>query len=83
MLHRPNNHCYLDPIKNSPVLNELNLNSNDFTALGKRLTVEEWVKARQTQQQRRTKVKSISKDGVYVYEDKDLEILPGLSTKVY
>jgi len=80
---RPNNHCYLDPIKNSPVLDSLNLNTNDFTTLGKRLTVEEWVKARQTQQQRRTKVVSIDKEGRYEYEAKDLEVLPGLSTKVY
>lgn len=83
MMHRPNNHVYLDPITNSPVLSSLNLNKNDFTTLGKRITVEEWVKARQTQQQKRTKVVSIGKDGKYEYEAKDLEILPGLSTKIY
>lgn len=74
---------YLDPITNSPLLNRLNKNTNDFTALGKRLTVEEWVKARQKQQQRRSKVASITKDGKYEYEAKDLEIIPGLSTKIY
>ena len=80
---RPNNHVYLDPITNSPLLNRLNKNENDFTALGKRLTVEEWVKVRQTQQQRRTKVAKISPDGKYEYEAKDLEIIPGLSSKIY
>jgi isopenicillin N synthase-like dioxygenase len=80
---RPNNHVYLDPISDSPVLNREGKKENDFTAFGKRLIVEEWVKVRQTQQQRRSKVASISKDGKYEYEAKDLEVIPGLSTKVY
>jgi hypothetical protein len=65
-------------------LNRLGIKENSFTTLGKRITVEEWVKLRQTQQQRRgrTGVK-ITEDGKYKYDTKDLEILPGLSAKVY
>jgi len=80
---RPNNHVLLDPIKNSPVLNKLGLKSNQFTELGQHLTMEQWVKLRQTQQQRRTKTPKITKDGKYSYENKDMEILPGLHAKIY
>jgi len=80
---RPNNHVVLDPINNSPLLNRLDLNSNDFTALGKKLTVEEWVKVRQAQQQRRTKEPKISEDGRYEYNAEDLEIIPGLHAKIH
>lgn len=74
----------LNPITNSPVLNRLGLNSeNALTALGKSLTVEEWVKLRQTQQQRRTTPLEVTKDGKYTYAEKDLEIIPGLSAKIY
>lgn len=47
------------------------------------MTVAEWVKVRQTQQQRKTKVAKVTEDGKYVYEKKDLEIIPGLSAKIY
>lgn len=81
---RPNNHVYLDPITNSPVLQRTEKTENSFTALGKRITVEEWVKLRQTQQQRRGRVQvQITEDGKYTYDKKDLEILPGLTAKVY
>ncbi|KAK4890328.1 hypothetical protein LTR27_010971 [Elasticomyces elasticus] len=79
---RPNNHVILDPISNSPVLKRLGLESNDFTKIGQHLSMEEWVKLRQTQQQRRTKAPKI--DGSkYEYAEKELEILPGLAAKIY
>jgi len=80
---RPNNHVILEPISNSPLLNRLNFKANDFTSLGKRLSTEEWVKVRQTQQQRRTKPAEVTKDGKYKYSEKDLEIIPGLTAKIY
>ncbi|KAF2140987.1 uncharacterized protein K452DRAFT_229479 [Aplosporella prunicola CBS 121167] len=81
---RPNNHVVLDPIENSPLLNRLDLKSNPFTELGKHLTTEEWVKVRQTQQQRRNKAPpKISEDGKYEYEKKDLEIIPGLHAQIH
>ncbi len=69
---RPNNQVVLDPITNSPLLNRLGLTSNIFTELGQHLTTEEWVKVRQSQQQRRTKKPKISEDGKYEYGEKDL-----------
>ncbi|KAE8309942.1 hypothetical protein BDV41DRAFT_567004 [Aspergillus transmontanensis] len=80
---RPNNHVVLDPIQNSPLLNRLGLTQNVFTELGQHLTTEQWVKVRQTQQQRRTRDAKISEDGKYTYRPKDLEIIPGLHAKVY
>lgn len=80
---RPNNHVVLDPIANSPLLQRLGLTSNAFTELGQHLTTEEWVKVRQTQQQRKNKEVEISKDGKYTYKPKDLEILPGLQAAIY
>ena len=79
---RPNNHVVLDPISNSPLLNRLGLKDNDLTKLGQHLTMEQWVKARQSQQQRRTKTPKI--DGQkYEYGAKDMEIIPGLLAKVH
>ena len=44
--------------------------------------MEQWVKVRQSQQQRRTTAPKI--DGQkYEYKDKELEIMPGLHAKVY
>ncbi|OJJ59146.1 hypothetical protein ASPSYDRAFT_203151 [Aspergillus sydowii CBS 593.65] len=80
---RPNNHVVLDPIANSPVLQRLGLTGNVFTDVGKHLTTKEWVKARQTQQQRRRQDVKVSDDGKYTYKPKDLEIIPGLLAKVY
>ncbi|BCR87759.1 uncharacterized protein ACHE_40323A [Aspergillus chevalieri] len=80
---RPNNHVILDPIQNSPLLNELGLTQNAFTELGQHLTTEQWVKVRQTQQQRRRQEAKISDDGKYTYAPKDLEVIPGLHAKVY
>ncbi|KAJ5387665.1 iron/ascorbate family oxidoreductase [Penicillium cosmopolitanum] len=80
---RPNNHVVLDPITNSPLLERLGLTKNVFTELGQHLTTEQWVKVRQTQQQRRNKDVKVSGDGKYSYGSKDLEILPGLSAKIY
>jgi hypothetical protein len=79
----PNNHVVLDPITNSPLLERLGLTKNVFTELGQHLTTEQWVKVRQTQQQRRNKDVKVSDDGKYTYGSKDLEILPGLSAKIY
>ncbi|CAG8971384.1 hypothetical protein HYALB_00006934 [Hymenoscyphus albidus] len=79
----PNNHVYLHPITNSPVLQRTEKTSNPFTTLGKRMTVEEWVKVRQTQQQRRKVPVKITEDGKYTYHKKDIEILPGLTAMVY
>lgn len=73
----------LDPIQNSPLLNRLGLTSNVFTELGQHLTTEQWVKVRQTQQQRRHKEAKISENGHYEYSQKDLEIIPGLHAKIH
>ncbi|KAF9892253.1 hypothetical protein FE257_002030 [Aspergillus nanangensis] len=80
---RPNNHVVLDPIQNSPVLQRLGLATNAFTEIGQHLTTEQWVKVRQTQQQRRRQEANISTDGRYTYAEKDLEIVPGLQAKIY
>ncbi|KAI1866165.1 uncharacterized protein JN550_007854 [Neoarthrinium moseri] len=80
---RPNNHVVLDPIANSPLLDRLGLKSNAFTELGQHLTTEQWVKVRQTQQQRPNKAATISAEGKYTYDQKDLEIIPGLHAKVH
>ncbi|KAJ5503312.1 hypothetical protein N7463_006186 [Penicillium fimorum] len=80
---RPNNHIVLDPIQNSPLLQRLGLTTNVFTELGKHLTTEEWVKVRQTQQQRRNQDVKISSEGKYIYKPKDLEIIPGLQAAIY
>ncbi|KAJ5899566.1 hypothetical protein N7495_004310 [Penicillium taxi] len=80
---RPNNNVVLDPIDNSPVLQRLGLTQNAFTELGQHLTTEEWVKVRQTQQQRRNKAGNVSQDGKFTYEAKDLQIIPGLQAQVY
>ncbi|KAJ4242707.1 hypothetical protein NW757_011933 [Fusarium falciforme] len=79
---RPNNNVVLDPIDNSPLLNRLGLTSNVFTELGQHLTTEQWVKVRQTQQQRPTSGAKIT-DGKYEHSKKDLEILPGLHAKIH
>jgi len=44
--------------------------------------MQEWVKVRQTQQQRKTETPEI-KEGKYFYKEKDLEILPGLKAVVH
>ncbi|KAL4866782.1 hypothetical protein BDV12DRAFT_187200 [Aspergillus spectabilis] len=80
---RPNNNVVLDPIANSPLLQRLGLTSNVFTDVGKHLTTKEWVKVRQTQQQKRKLPAEISNDGKYTYKAKDLEIIPGVLAKVY
>ncbi|KAB8073250.1 hypothetical protein BDV29DRAFT_201924 [Aspergillus leporis] len=80
---RPNNHVILNPIQNSPVLNRQGLTKNVFTDLSVHLTTQEWVKVRQTQQQRRKQDANISADGKYTYAAKTLEIIPGLHAKVY
>lgn len=72
----------LDPIKNSALLDRLGLTQNVFTELGQHLTTEEWVKVRQTQQQRRNKNVKVS-EGRYTYGPKDLAIIPGLKARVY
>ena len=63
-------------------MHRLGLVSNEFTELGQHLTMEQWVKVRQTQQQRRTKAPKIEKQK-YEYETKELEIIPGLQAKIY
>jgi RNA-binding protein YhbY len=83
MLCSPNNHVILNPIQNSPVLNRQGLTKNVFTDLSVHLTTQEWVKVRQTQQQRRKQDANISADGKYTYAAKTLEIIPGLHAKVY
>ncbi|KAJ5928956.1 hypothetical protein N7466_007912 [Penicillium verhagenii] len=80
---RPNNHVVLDPIENSPVLNRLGLTRNAFTELGQHLTTEQWVKVRQTQQQRRNRDIKVSEDGKFTYGKGDLDIIPGLKAKMY
>ena len=79
---RPNNHVVLDPINNSPLLKRESLTENEFTKLGQHLRMDEWVKVRQSQQQRRVNQPKI--DGSkYEYHAKDLEIIPGLHAKIY
>ncbi|KAL4785446.1 hypothetical protein BJX76DRAFT_366983 [Aspergillus varians] len=80
---RPNNRVVLDPIGNSPLLKRLGRTENVFTEVGKHLTTREWVKVRQTQQQKPKQEAKISDDGKYTYKPKDLEIIPGLLAKVY
>jgi isopenicillin N synthase-like dioxygenase len=80
---RPNNHVILDPIQNSPVLKRLGLMQNAFTDLGLHLTVQEWVKVRQAQQNRRRMDGKLAADGTYTCPADSLEILPGLHAKVY
>ncbi|KAL5333326.1 hypothetical protein BJX70DRAFT_403668 [Aspergillus crustosus] len=80
---RPNNDVVLDPLANSPLLQRLGRTSNVFTEVGKHLTTKEWVKVRQTQQQKLKPPAEISKDGRYTYKDKDLEIIPGVQAKIY
>lgn len=63
-------------------LNRLGYIENDFTRLGQHLRMDEWVKVRQTRQQRRTNAPKIDGQN-YQYADKDLEILPGLQAKIY
>jgi hypothetical protein len=58
------------------------LKENEFTKLGQHLTMEKWVRVRQTQQQRRTKAPKIE-GSKYEYREKELEIIPGLTAKVY
>lgn len=72
----------MDPIKNSGLMKRLGLEENEFTRLGQHLTMEQWVKVRQTQQQRRTEAPKIE-GSKYEYKQKELEIIPGLSAKVY
>lgn len=79
----PNNHVVLDPIPNSPLLQRLGLTSNAFTELRRHLTTEEWVKLRQSQQQRPKVQAKIHEDGRYEYNKKDLEIIPGLHANYY
>ncbi|SPO07421.1 probable iron/ascorbate family oxidoreductases [Cephalotrichum gorgonifer] len=80
---RPNNHVVLDPIQNSPLLNRLGLTTNVFTELGQHLTTEQWVKVRQTQQQRPTKTIKVTETGKWEYGEKDLEIIPGLQATIH
>jgi hypothetical protein len=80
---RPNNHVILNPIQNSPVLKRLGLVQNAFTDLGLHLTVQEWVKVRQAQQNRRRMDGKLAADGTYTCPEDSLEILPGLHAKVY
>lgn len=82
MNDRPNNHVKLDPIPNSPLMQRLGYTENEFTRLGQHLTMEEWVKVRQSQQQRRTKAPKIEGQN-YEYNPKELEIIPGLHAKIY
>lgn len=65
------------------MLNRLGRTTNDFTELGEHLTTEQWVKVRQTQQQRRNREGKIAADGKVSYTPKDLEIIPGLQAKIY
>ena len=66
------------------MLKRLGLEQNAFTELGEHLTTEQWVKVRQTQQQRRNRDVTVSSDGKFTYnKPKDLEIIPGLQAKVY
>lgn len=45
--------------------------------------MEQWVKVRQSQQQRRNKDIKISEEGKFTYGEGDLDIIPGLKAKMY
>lgn len=45
--------------------------------------MEEWVKVRQQQQQRKIKGAKITEEGKYVYDPEDLKILPGLHAQIH
>ena len=63
-------------------MQRLGCTENDFTRLGEHLNMEQWVKVRQSQQQRRTKAPKIE-GKTYEYSEKELEIIPGLRAKIY
>lgn len=73
----------LDPITNSPLLKRMGYTSNVFTEIGQHLRTDEWVKVRQTQQQRPTKGAEIDANGNYKFDEKDLEIVPGLHDRIH
>lgn len=80
---RPNNEVVLDPIDNSPLLKRLGKTDNAFTQLGQHLTMEEWVRLRQMQQQRKIEGAKVSRDGKYEYQKEDLQIVPGLHATIH
>lgn len=45
--------------------------------------MDEWVKVRQQQQQRKTRGAKVTAEGKYVYDKDDLQILPGLHAKIH
>ena len=63
-------------------MQRLGYTENEFTRLGQHLTMEQWCKVRQSQQQRRTKAPKIEGKR-YEYSAKELEIIPGLQAKIY
>lgn len=63
-------------------MQRMGLTENDFTKLDQHLTMEQWCKVKQTQQQRRTKAPKIEGQK-YEYEAKELEVIPGLQAKIY
>lgn len=81
--NRPNNNVILDPIDNSPLLKRLGKTENAFTTIGQHLTMEEWVRLRQMQQQRRHEGAKVTKDGKFEYKKDDLQIVPGLHATIH
>ncbi|KAL3480960.1 hypothetical protein BJX99DRAFT_272176 [Aspergillus californicus] len=80
---RPNNHVILNPIQDSPLLARSGLLRNPFTDLGLQLKAQDWVKARQSQQNRRRMEGKLAADGTYTCPASSLEILPGLHAKIH
>ena len=78
-----NNQVVLDPIENSPLMQRMGLVSNDFTNLGKHLTMAEWCKSSSKPASsvgpRFQRSKAISTNT----RRRRWKIIPGLHAKVY
>lgn len=79
---RINNEVYLDPLKNSGLLQKLGITENVLSSNGRRMTMEEWAAARGSQHSRRGKPIKAGKEG-YEYRAGDLQFGAGLSVGAY
>jgi len=81
---RPNDTVLMDPISNSPLLNRLNLKTNEFVEAGhNHLTVKEYVKVRQQRQGKLAQAPRVTEDGKFEFAEKGLESFPGVKLKIY
>ena len=83
-MFRANDDTLLDPIHESPLLQRLGLISNEFTRSGVRMTMGEYVRARQAQHNNRpTPSNIVQETGEYEWTEKEKEFAPGLHVKYY